>query len=77
MSKGKREISVSTLRDELPQLLSRIAILGESYTIVKHGKKFAVIRPYEDGGEKATTTAAQTGTSGRRVKSGRAKAGKS
>ena len=43
--KSVGEISVSTLRDELPNILSRIALLGETFTIMKHGKPYAVISP--------------------------------
>lgn len=48
MKKAETEISVSTLRDELPNILSRVALLGESFAIIKHGKKYAVIRPVGD-----------------------------
>lgn len=53
MKKGETEISVSTLRDELPSLLARVQLLGESFAIMKHGKVAAVIRPI-DGGDEET-----------------------
>ena len=47
---GDAEITVSELREKLPELLARVALLNTSYTIVKHGKKFAVLRPIQGGG---------------------------
>lgn len=42
---SREEISVSTLRDDLPSLLSRIALLGEEFTIVKNGRPYAILSP--------------------------------
>lgn len=60
MKRGEIEISVSTLREDLPNLLARVQLLGESFAIMKHGKKTAVIRPVE-GGDDVTGTATNEG----------------
>jgi antitoxin (DNA-binding transcriptional repressor) of toxin-antitoxin stability system len=51
MKKGETEISVSELREDLPSLLARVQLLGESFAIMKHGKRTAIIRPLEGGDE--------------------------
>ena len=62
MKKGENEISVSTLRDELPDLLSRVALLKQSFTIMKHGKPYAVIRPVrEDDGQQSESISGDAG----------------
>ncbi|MDB4912906.1 MAG: hypothetical protein JWM95_550 [Gemmatimonadetes bacterium] len=62
MAKGANDISVSTLRDDLPELLARVAFNGETFTIIKHGKKYATIRPYNEDDE-ARVEAKATGGS--------------
>ncbi len=49
MTVPEEEISVSELRSNLPDYLARIHLLGESFSIVKHGKVVAVMRPKRGG----------------------------
>ena len=47
MSKPK-EISVSKFRSDLPDILYKVLLQGESYVVVKHGRKFARVCPVSD-----------------------------
>lgn len=47
MTKKHKEISVTELRKDLPMILQRVALLKESFIVVKHGKKFCIIKPVE------------------------------
>jgi antitoxin (DNA-binding transcriptional repressor) of toxin-antitoxin stability system len=38
-------ITVSDLRTQLPEILERIALLKESFVVVKHGKPYAILGP--------------------------------
>lgn len=44
------ELTVSDLRRELPTVLHRVLLLGESFVVLKNGKQFAVLSPIEEGG---------------------------
>jgi prevent-host-death family protein len=50
---SESEVTVSDLREDLPNLLARVALLGESFRIMKHGKPYAVLTPIPDTGAKA------------------------
>lgn len=45
-----KKVSVSKLRKELPDILHRIHLLGESFVVVKNGRTFAVLSPVREGG---------------------------
>jgi antitoxin (DNA-binding transcriptional repressor) of toxin-antitoxin stability system len=46
------EISLSKLRRDLPEIVSRMQVLGESFRVMKNGRQFALLTPINDGGKK-------------------------
>jgi prevent-host-death family protein len=47
----RTEITLSELRSDLPNILWKVNLLGESFVVTKNGKKAFIIQPVSDGDE--------------------------
>jgi prevent-host-death family protein len=56
----RKEITLSELRSDLPNILWKVNLLGESFVVTKNGKKAFIIQPVSDGDEEATSDTTKT-----------------